>query len=141
MRLTILLADSAQAVNGKLYILGGGWSITGSQPSPSAIAMKIDVPWDQANMIHRVQLDLLNEDGQAVVVPTPMGERPMQITSTFEVGRPPGLTPGTDLDVALAINISPLPLPPGARYVWRCTINDEFHDDWKVVFSVRPTTE
>jgi hypothetical protein len=27
MKLTMLLADAAEAVNGKLYILGGGWSI------------------------------------------------------------------------------------------------------------------
>ena len=52
MKLTMLLADAAEAVGGKLYILGGGWSITGPQPTPSAIAIKIDVPWDQTNKVH-----------------------------------------------------------------------------------------
>ena len=37
----MLLADSAQAVEGKLYILGGGWNITGPEPSPSGIAIYI----------------------------------------------------------------------------------------------------
>ena len=32
MKVTMLLADSAQAIEGKLYILGGGWSITGPDP-------------------------------------------------------------------------------------------------------------
>jgi hypothetical protein len=141
MKLTMLLADAAQAVEGKLYILGGGWSITGPQPTPSAIAMKIDVPWDQTNRVHIVRLDLMNEDGQPVIVPTPMGESPMQITNRFEVGRPPGLIPGTDLDVALAINIAPLPLAPGRRYVWRCSINDDFEEGWQVRFSTRPASE
>ena len=33
----MLLADAAQQLGGKLYILGGGWSVTGPQPAPSAI--------------------------------------------------------------------------------------------------------
>ena len=28
-KVTMMLADAAQAVEGKLYILGGGWSVTG----------------------------------------------------------------------------------------------------------------
>ena len=39
-----MLADSAQEVGGKLYILGGGWSVTGPVVPPSAVAIKIDVP-------------------------------------------------------------------------------------------------
>jgi len=141
MKLTMLLADAAQAMQGKLYILGGGWSITGPQPTPSAIAIKIDVPWDQSNRVHTLRLDLLDEDGHPIMVPTPMGERPMQINSRFEVGRPVGLIPGADLDVALAINIAPLPLAPGARYVWRCFINDDSQEGWEVRFSTRPAAE
>jgi hypothetical protein len=29
MRVTMMLADAAQVSEGKLYILGGGWSIAG----------------------------------------------------------------------------------------------------------------
>ena len=39
MKVTILLADAAQAAEGKLYVLGGGWSITGPDPSPMALAI------------------------------------------------------------------------------------------------------
>jgi hypothetical protein len=81
MKVTMLLADSVQAVEGKLYILGGGWSITGPQPTPMAIALKVDVTWTEANTPHTVQLDLFNEDGQPVMVPTPTGDRPVQLTS------------------------------------------------------------
>ncbi|MFZ1060391.1 MAG: hypothetical protein WAP47_14490 [Candidatus Rokuibacteriota bacterium] len=137
MRVTLLLADAAQAVNGKLYILGGGWSIKGPDPIPTAIAIKIEVPWDEANKVHRMELALLDADGQPVIVPTPIGDRPVQLTGNFEAGRPPGLKPGTPLDVALAINIGPLPLPPDRRYVWRCSIDDKFEEDWQVAFTVR----
>jgi hypothetical protein len=34
VKVTMLLADAAQAVDGKLYILGGGWTITGPDPIP-----------------------------------------------------------------------------------------------------------
>jgi hypothetical protein len=141
MKVTMLLADAVQAVEGKLYILGGGWSITGPQPTPMAIALKIDVPWTEANTLHTVKLDLLNEDGQSVMVPTPTGDRPVQLTSQFEVGRPPGLRIGTPLDVTLAINLGPLPLQPDHRYVWRCSINDQFEPDWQVSFSTRPAPQ
>jgi hypothetical protein len=40
----MMLADAAQVANGKLFILGGGWSVTGPEPSPSAIVLKIAVP-------------------------------------------------------------------------------------------------
>ena len=38
----MLLCDAAQVADGKLYILGGGWSMTGPDPVPSAVALKID---------------------------------------------------------------------------------------------------
>ena len=63
MKVTILLADAAQAAEGKLYVLGGGWSITGPDPSPMALAIKIEVPWDQANHPHTCRLELLDSEG------------------------------------------------------------------------------
>jgi len=137
MKLTMLLADSAQAVDGKLYILGGGWSITGPQPTPSAIALKIEVPWDRANQRYDLEIALLDVDGHPVQVPTPSGDRPIELKSQFEVGRPAGLLPGTPLDVAFAVNLGPLPLRPGQRYVWRCSINGNTDEDWQVAFSTR----
>lgn len=127
----MLLADAVQAVGGKLYILGGGWSIIGSQTGPTAIAMKIDVPWDQANRRHRLILTLVDSDGQ----PVRIEDKPVEIQGDFETGRPAGLIPGTDLDVALAIPIGPLSLTPGHRYVWRCTIDDVSRDEWQLSFS------
>lgn len=138
MKITLLLADAAQAVNGKLYILGGGWSIIGPDPTPSAIAIKIDVPWDEANRRHSLQLTLTDADDQPVMVPTPTGDRPVEVSGEFEVGRPPGLKPGTSLDVVLAINIGPLPLQPNTRYVWRCSIDGGSAEDWQLTFTTRP---
>lgn len=137
MKLTMLLCDAAQAVNGKLYILGGGFNVMGPEPGPSAIALQIDVPWDLTNTRHKLRLDLVTDDGQPVLIPTPTGQSAAQITAEFEVGRPAGHKAGTPLGVVLAVNIGPLPLSPGARYEWRCCINDEPRDEWRVAFSVR----
>lgn len=138
MRVTLLLADAAQAVGGKLYILGGGWSVTGPDPTPSAIAVKIEVPWDETNRRHRLEFTLLDADGRPVVVPTAEGERRVEVGGDFEVGRPPGLRPGTPLDLVLAFNIGPLPLRPDGRYVWRCAIDGASEETWHVGFTTRP---
>jgi hypothetical protein len=138
MRLTMLLADSAQAVSGKLYVLGGGWSVTGPAPTPSALAIKIDVPWDEGNKKHRFRLTLVDGDGQPVMVPTAVAPMPVEVGGEFEAGRPVGLKPGTPLDVVLALNIGPLTLQPDSRYVWRMWIDDQTREDWEVSFSTRP---
>jgi hypothetical protein len=138
MKVTMLLADAAQAVTGKLYVLGGGWSITGPDPAPSALAIKIEVPWDEANRPHRFVLALLTADGQPVTVPGPQGPQAIEVQGGLEVGRPAGLTPGTPLDSTLAINFGPLPVPPGGRYVWRLSIDGHTDEDWEVAFSTRP---
>jgi hypothetical protein len=135
MRATLLLADAAQAVEGKLYVLGAGWSVTGPQPAPMAIALKLDVPWDQANTRHRWRLELVDADGE----PVSLGESgAIFIEQEFEVGRPPGVKPGTALDYVVAMNITPLPLEPARQYAWTLTIDGDGRDDWRLPFSTRP---
>lgn len=136
MKVTMLLADAAQEAGGKLHILGGGWSLMGPEPSPMAIALKFAVPWDQTNIAHRWMLELVEADGQVVMVETPVGTQPVQIGGEFEVGRPPGLVRGTPIDLPLAVSVGPLPLSPG-RYEWRLTVDDGTDEDWVLPFTVR----
>ena len=44
MKVTVMLADYAQGADGKLTIVGGGWSVTGPMPVPFAIAVLFQVP-------------------------------------------------------------------------------------------------
>jgi len=134
----MLLADSAQAVGGKLYILGGGWNITGPEATPSAIAMHIEVPWDLTNIRHHWRLELVDSDGEAVEIPGPLGPQPVVLEADFEAGRPPGIRPGVGLGLPFAINLGPLPLEPDNRYEWRLTINGEPDANWRLPFSTRP---
>jgi hypothetical protein len=138
MKATLLLADYAQVAEGKLNVIGAGWSVTGPLPTPFALALLIQVPWDRANERHSFRLELVDSDGEAVTVPLPEGgEGPLVIEAGFEVGRPPGLKRGTPLEVPLAINLPPQPFEPGRRYEWRLTINDESDENWRAAFSTR----
>lgn len=72
----MMLADHAAAADGKLYINGGGWSIIGPAPTPGAIALSVKVPWDEREHMHEMLIELLDADGQPVLVPTPLGVQP-----------------------------------------------------------------
>jgi hypothetical protein len=117
---TMLLCDAAQMMGGKLYILGGGWSIIFSQGQPlmMALAVKLSVPWDQSNAPVSIRAALVDEDGDAVDV----GQGPVQAAGTIEVGRPPGLKAGTALDAPFVLPISGLVLEPGG-YFWTLEVH------------------
>lgn len=132
-RVTMLMADSAQVADRKLYILGGGITLLPPRPTPVALALIIQVPWDMANMRHSWRLELLDED----FAPVFAGERPVMVSGEFEAGRPAGITPGSSLDVPLAINFGAIPVQPGGRYTWRLSIDDNTEPEWRVAFSVR----
>ena len=132
IRVILLLADAAQVADGKLFILGAGLGMIPPSPSPLAIAMKIDVPWDRANRVHDWKLELLDADG----LPVLMGDRPIIVAGQFEVGRSDQGQEGTALMVPLAVNFSGLTLPAGQRFVWRLAIDNDTEPDWQVGFAV-----
>lgn len=137
----MLLCDAAQVADGKLYILGGGWSMTGPDPVPAAIALKIEVDWNEANRTHHWELFLEDADGRPVLVPTPDGSQPVEVRGEFTVNQPATVPEGSPIDVALAVNMGPIPLPDGARYTWRLTIDGEAQDGAAVTFTTRPRSD
>jgi hypothetical protein len=138
MKVTMMLADSAQVAEGKLYVMGGGWTVTGPEPSPFALAGIVEVPWHLTDEEHVLRFELIDLDGSPVMVPTPDGDAPFFIEAKFEVGRPPGTRPGATLSMPFAFNNGPLQLPPGSDLECRYTINGEPREDWRLAFSTRP---
>lgn len=132
-----MLADSAQVQAGKLYILGGGWNVTGPQPVPSALAGLVRVEWSEANQDHTLRFELVSDDGRPFMAPTAAGLEPFHVEMKFQVGRPPGIAPGSELNVPFAINIGPLPLEPGRRYEWRPRIDGLDCAGDRLAFSMR----
>lgn len=127
LRVNMMLCDSAQAISGKLFMLGGGLSVIGPKPQPLALAIHVTVPWDRANIAHEWQLDLVDEDGRPVM----MGDKPVSVKGKFEAGRPAGLRAGTPLGVALAINLTALRLGPGVGYSFVFRVDDETRPEWR----------
>jgi hypothetical protein len=145
MKVTMLLADYAQVADGKLTVVGGGWSLTGPDPTPFGIAILVHVPWDQANRRHTLRLELVDADGQPVTAPGDDDAEEVPVVFLddieFEVGRPAGIKPGTPLELPLAVNSGPLALEPGCRYEWRLSIDGAGDEDWRLAFSVRMEEE
>jgi hypothetical protein len=129
-----LLCDYAQVAEGKLFISGGGWSLCGPGPFVHSLAVKVAVPWDQANRAHALEARIEDEDGAQPLVGDPPTE--VALSTQFEVGRPPGLPPGTALDMPFAVNLGPLELPPNRGYVWVLTIDGE--ECCRIPFRTRP---
>lgn len=137
VKATMLLCDHVAVAGGKLYINGGGWSVAGPGPMPLSIALLLHVPWSLANTQVDFQLRLMYEDGQQVSLPGPNGEEKIEVGASIEVGRPPGLAPGTALEVPIPINLGPISLPGGRRYSWELSVNGESEEDWHLAFEWR----
>lgn len=140
MKVTLLLADSVQAVGGKLYILGGGWSNI-TPGAPFAIAGKIEVPWNEGANEHTMRLELVDADGHPFAIQQESVDEPepLWFEQRFCTGIPPRIVAGTPLDHVFEINLGPgLPLAPGTRYQWRLTIDGREGEDWYLSFNTRP---
>jgi hypothetical protein len=94
----LLLADHAEAVNGKLYMTGGGWNVLRLPELPHDwafhIALGIDVAWHETNDPHELQVNIQDPDG------VELGEG---LTANFETGRPPGMTAGQEQRLVMSI--------------------------------------
>jgi hypothetical protein len=119
---TMMAADAAQAINGKLYILGGGFDqlfMNPQAPTPFQhkfdLAVIVEVPWTAANEPYELVIEQLDADGN------PSGYR---AEAQMETGRPPGSRRGTSFSVPIALPVLGTFEHPG-RYMLRGAINGE----------------
>ena len=107
----LFLADKAEAINGKLYVLGGGADIHRAAKFPANlladVAAAFQVDWGETNREIDVRIDIVNED-----------ERPeASLGITAIVGRPPQAKLGQSLRSIIALR-GPFPVrEPGAYKV------------------------
>jgi hypothetical protein len=97
-----------------------------------ALAVHLGVPWHSANHPIELRVELRNADRQAVNDPNGQAVR---VEGRVEVGRPPGLRPGTLLDSSFVIPVQGLQLAVGV-YQWDLTVRDTSTDT--VVTKVLP---
>lgn len=94
----LILTDSSEALNGKLYAMGGGWNMLRLPELPLewgfGIGIGLDVPWDETNRRHSFALHVEDPDGDQ------LGD---EFSMEFETGRPPGSVPGQDQRIVLSL--------------------------------------
>ena len=95
----LLLADHSEAVNGKLYLNGGGWNVLRLPELPHEwsfhIGLGIDVAWHETNDPH----ELIGRRSR-----TPTGSSSARAcTASFETGRPPGMPAGQEQRLVMSI--------------------------------------
>jgi hypothetical protein len=95
----VILADSAQVADGKLFMLGGGWDrlsvLDFKQPVSFSIAIAVMVPWSDTNEPHELTLFIENADGAKV---TP------EFKFVVNVGRPPHAVKGQAFRTPIAVS-------------------------------------
>lgn len=123
----LILANHAEAINGLLYLSGGGWTDVhrqiqgGIKPSNHfGIGLSIRVPWHETNENHRFTLDVQNEDATVVLV---------HAEGDINVGRPPQLHRGDVQHALFAINVdTTFPSPGGYEVV--ATVDGKSKATW-----------
>lgn len=117
--IAFFLADHAEAINGKLYVHGGCWdrltvSETASDYGPLSLAVALRVPWQATNQRHTFEVSFVDADGQ-VLLPPFQGE--------FEAGRPPGMRPGDEHTLVLAVNMNAITVTSPGYYAFLLAVN------------------
>lgn len=118
-----LLADAVQVVQGKLYVLGGGWDtlFVGGFPArhPTlGIGLRIRVPWSWTDRQVVVGVDIQDQDG-ARVLPTP------PLKQGLRVARPTGVPEGSDVGISRSFTFNNLTFPGEGAYSFVITLDDD----------------
>lgn len=118
---TVVLCDAAQSADGKLYLMGGGWTrIAADATANMALGIIVHVPFDMSNQQLPLIAELLDDDGRTVNI----NGSEVKAEAQFEMGRPAGLKQGEQLSTPFAMNFRGLDLPPGG-YVFEVSIQGE----------------
>lgn len=133
MRVTVLLADSAQAdPSGKVHLLGVGWTRTAVPTGPVAIVVLLRMESvDEARLPHHVELELI--DGENSPMKFLPGPGTTRVTATIEPN------PAADIELPavapIVLQLGPLDLPVDKTLTWRVTVDDKRDDGWTAPFT------
>jgi len=112
-----VLADHAEIVNGKLYLMGGGWDTYNATQAPvhvrMAIAIGVRIEWEETNKPVPVRVHVEDDDGLEI----------MRAEGALNVGRPPHLPPGSGQLAQMAVTL-PADIPRFGGYRIRIVAGD-----------------
>ncbi len=115
----LILADRAEAVNGKLYMIGGAWDRINMPTLPGQaifdVAIGLLIDYHETNVPHTFELRLEDEDSNIVLGP---------VTGQFEIGRPAGMKPAQAQRFVLVVR-GPFPIPRAGAFIWTLSVDGE----------------
>jgi len=118
----LLLADKAEAINGKLYVLGGAIGAVGliQIPGPAQfdVAVGLLVDYAETSDTHRLTLAMETADNEKVLGP---------VEIPFATGCPPGLPPGDSMPFTVVIQ-GPFPIPTEGAFQWAIEVDGLRHE-------------
>ena len=126
-----MLCDAAQVVDGKFFILGGGFQNLSDDFPPFALAGRIEFPPSEMGKSHKWEIYLEDENAKSVL---PAEVSP--ISQTFELASAEGFD-GDFAAVPFVINFARLELAVNARYTWRVYVDGRTDDQWFLSFGVK----
>lgn len=113
------LADSVVVAENKIYAQGAGWDsiFTAGFPFKQpriGIGILLRIPWSATNKMHEFSVKIVDQDGNKIALgAAPPGTnlpdgKVHELVGSFNVGRPPLLTPGDSQLVPIAVNVDGL---------------------------------
>ena len=124
----LILADAAQIVGGKLYLMGGGWDnliVNTRFPFDQrlAVAASFQIDWNETNEPHNVAVEITTADGQTLAA----------FGGKVEAGRPPGIPIGQAQRAQLAAEVT---LPIAGPGTYEITVRVPGQDPTQIHFNV-----
>ena len=108
------MADRAEVVNGKLYLMGGAWDRIQPPTFPHrmilGIALGVRIPFAHTDDQHTVAVEMQQDE-----------QRLVGFEAKLTTGRPPGMA-GMDMLVPMAFNI-PVAIPAEGQVVLRAAVD------------------
>lgn len=118
----LILADRAEALNGKLYMIGGAIDRVGllEIPGPASfdVAVGVLVDYHETRDTHGLTLRMETADNLPVFP---------AIEISFATGTPPGLPAGDDVRFTAVVH-GPFPIPSVGAYQWVAEVDGQRFD-------------
>jgi len=135
MEVALFLADVAQIADGKLNLLGAGWTFVGPGPAGMAVAGVLDIEGTDL-MPQSLTLTLVDEDGNDLQIVTPQGHLTVIKVEGSVHPDPGAFETQPYVSVPLAFNFALLELPAGRTLAWKLAVGDNV---WLRRFFTRPS--
>jgi hypothetical protein len=144
----VALADyAADDAAGKVNVIGKGLAVIGYDArqnisTPFVLVLDVWVPTDLLPAEFAIDVSLLDESGEIVELPTPVGSQKLRIAHVAEVKYPTGnFSNGVAKHVGgranLTVNFNTgIPLAPNGLYTWRIELDGDEDYQWTYPFAV-----